>query len=60
MMRMHILASLGAWDDENVDISLEISLSTSTIRSWLQFGQHSETIHVVKMRFASIYQSHGR
>ena len=45
---MHIPAGLGTWDDENVDILLEISLSTATIRSWLEFGQHSDMKKLVR------------
>ena len=58
MMRMHILANLGGWDDENVDISTEISLSASTIRSWLQSEQHSDMTNLIQTQFACIYQAH--
>ena len=57
---MHIPAGRGAWDGENVDISLEISVFAATERSWLQFEQHSDTTHVAENAFASIYQAYGR
>ena len=57
---MHILASRGIWDDENVDNYLEKPTSVCTIRSWLQSEQHSDMNKLARTRFAYIYQTHGR
>ena len=57
---MHIPASRGTWDDENVDNSSEKPTSGCTIRSWLQSEQHSDMKKLVRTQFASIYQAHGR